>query len=69
MLTWNFYFILTRLQSRPHPGLGSYLGLRIPLEVHIAVGGIHFLAAVELSETLSSRPAGVGTSLSFKGLT
>lgn len=36
------------------------------LEIHIVVGRIHFLAAVGFMETLSPRPAGHCTSLSFK---
>lgn len=39
------------------------------LEIHIVVGRIHFLAAVGFMETLSPRPAGSCTSLSFKRFT
>lgn len=55
--------VLTRLQSRWRPGL------RILWKVHMVVDRIHVPAAGELTEAISSRPAGAGTSLSVKGLT
>ena len=39
---------LTRLQSTCQSELGSHLGLGVLFEVHVIVGRIHFLVAVEL---------------------
>ena len=39
---------LTRLQSTCQSELGSHLGLGVLFQVHMVVGRIHFLAAVEL---------------------
>lgn len=44
---------LTRLQPTCQSELGSHLGLGVLFQVHMAVGRIHFLAAVELPTSYS----------------